>query len=620
LVIDFAEIAFPPPLLADTRKRWPHIGILGLVETDYGPSQPQLDRCLSRYASLSDLDAVICELAEQIAARPATSDFDRLMDRARHLEGLAQATLVVSGAQEITDMLRSLKEAGRASVDADDVIVLLADDEYTELFDPLDFGVPDDYLRVCQTHMESLPPTARPGYLAAEMLLHERPTDASSESIRMREAAAAGAWSYMRLPVMADQGVIGFVSLISSKPNRFNGSHLQLGRLFAAQVSTAIRSAQLYFNLKRTDQRLQSILKQAPAAMLVCDARGTIQIANPEAERVLAMLGLALPRLIGRHVSEAVREVLPEGVGSLDLSQQLLEFSLGPGGEYLLHFSAMTDSDGLLDGYVAVAQNVTHIRQMERMKSNLTRVLTHDLGNLIMLARGPLEMLDDADLSLEQRNTLKGMLTGSLQRMEALIKDVMDLELVGALGQATMTPYHLESLVRQAVKRNQEFAQDRQITLEYQEINKPPHMLKGHAVLIMQAIDNLVSNAVKYTPTGGRVEVISTVEGGDAVVRVNDTGYGIPPDKVQIIFEPFIRLKDPRAINTPGTGLGLSLVKAFAEAHGGRVEVTSEYNRGSTFSLYLPLEPLEAPVKNHHRAAYLDLSAVVEAQSSLESV
>ncbi|MBI5961488.1 MAG: ATP-binding protein, partial [Chloroflexi bacterium] len=144
--------------------------------------------------------------------------------------------------------------------------------------------------------------------------------------------------------------------------------------------------------------------------------------------------------------------------------------------------------------------------------------------------------------------------------------------------------------------------------------------LKGHAVLVMQAIDNLVSNAVKYTDLGGRVDVISEIEGEEAVVRIKDTGYGIPPDKLEVIFEPFVRLKDPRAVHTPGTGLGLSLVKAFVEAHGGRIEVISQYDRGSQFSIYLPLEPLNTPMKNHTRATYLDLSTVVENHNSRESV
>ncbi|MBI5959151.1 MAG: hypothetical protein HY866_10475, partial [Chloroflexi bacterium] len=528
LVIDLSALEHPvAQLLDDTRKRWPHIGILGLVDSDPGVSPalayPQLDRCLSRHAPLQDMDRIICSLAEQVAARPASSDFDRLMDRARHLEGLAQATLALSGTQEFTDMLHNLKEAGRVSVDADDVVVLLANDDYSSLSDAFDFGVPPEYLRLCQAHLSSLPLEERQQYLANEVLLHERPPDGASDSMRVREATAANAWSYMRLPVLAAEGVIGFVSLLSSQPNRFNGVHLQLGRVFAAQVSTAVRNMRLYLNLNRTEQRLQAILKQAPVAVVVCDALGTIQLANPEAEQVMRQVGLELPHWIGRKVSEAVREVLPDGLGKLDISKQVVEFSLGPSGEYLLHFGSITGPEGAIDGYIGVAQNVTQIRQMERMKSNLTRVLTHDLGNLIMLARGPLEMLDEPDLPLDQRNTLKGMLSGSLQRMEALIKDVMDLEMVGALGQATMTPYHLDSLVRQAVKRSQDYAQSRQITLQYQEINKPAHALKGHAVLVMQAIDNLVSNAVKYTDLGGRVDVISEIEGEEAVVRIKDT-------------------------------------------------------------------------------------------------
>jgi two-component system sensor histidine kinase BaeS len=201
--------------------------------------------------------------------------------------------------------------------------------------------------------------------------------------------------------------------------------------------------------------------------------------------------------------------------------------------------------------------------------------------------------------------------------MEALIRDVMDLEMADSLGHATMTPYHLASLAQQAVRRNQERATSRSITLEYHVINKPPHTLKGHAVLIMQTIDNLVSNAVKYTPNGGRVEVISTVEGEFAVIRVKDTGYGIPADKLEAIFEPFVRIRDPRTQQTPGTGLGLSLVKAFVEAHGGTVTVTSEMDKGSEFAVFLPLTLQAAVPVNTTAIQRIDLSGIVESKGTV---
>src|ERR687896_345525 len=106
--------------------------------------------------------------------------------------------------------------------------------------------------------------------------------------------------------------------------------------------------------------------------------------------------------------------------------------------------------------------------------------------------------------------------------------------------------------------------------------------------LLTSMFTNLVDNAVKYTPPGGRVEVTGGFEGGEIVIRVSDTGIGIPEGKLPRIFERFYRVDKARSKETGGTGLGLSIVKHTAENHGGRVTVESTQGEGSTFTVYLP--------------------------------
>jgi signal transduction histidine kinase len=187
----------------------------------------------------------------------------------------------------------------------------------------------------------------------------------------------------------------------------------------------------------------------------------------------------------------------------------------------------------------------------------------------------------------------------------------MDLDLLPAIDQHTVIPYDLEALAQQAIDRNQDFARRSKITLHYHAETPLPQPLKGHQVLIMQAIDNLVSNAIKYTPAGGHVTICTGTEGDQAFVRVSDNGYGIPANKLTAIFEPFVRIKDEHTANIPGTGLGLNLVKVFVEAHGGQVVVESALNAGSTFSIYLPFEIAEAAQDSASALARVDLSLLV---------
>jgi signal transduction histidine kinase len=288
-----------------------------------------------------------------------------------------------------------------------------------------------------------------------------------------------------------------------------------------------------------------------------------------------------------------------------------VEVILGRLGEYLVHVAPITDPAGEVHGYVAVAQDVTQMRRMDRMKSNLNRVLTHDLGNLLMLARNPLELIDDPGLLPDQRDQLKQMLSSSMARMEALLKDVMDLDLLPSIDEHTVSPYHLDALAQQSVERNRDVATRKQITLSYRMDTPLPHPLSGHEVLIMQAIDNLVSNAVKYMPGGGEVTVTTGVEGGFAFVRVADNGYGIPADKLDKIFEPFVRVRDSRTAHIQGTGLGLNLVKTFVEAHSGHVTVESQVDSGSVFTIYLPLKLIEVIQAPTSALTRVDLSPLI---------
>ncbi len=767
-------------LLQTIRARWPGVGIIVLADV---PPVHLLDAHLvddyvGETSSLDELRAVLTHLVE---VRGTRSDYAVLTDRARQLEGLISGTLSSSGTVEVDAILGDLREAGRTVVDADDVAVLLADDDYQDLSDALGLGVPGSFLEVCRDHFRVNPFPNRLRYLGDEVLLRARLPDMPTGASRVREAEAAGAQSYMRIPITIDQRLAGFVALFAYTPNRFNGTHLQLGRLFAAHVATGIRNRGLYMRLNRAEQyqaaiseitrmlaedltldavldhivdeavqladgqsgfvllvqpddsllisavygrpprrlgermapqtgqagliaytgqpsvvsdyrnwpraipehresfpadsdligvpliyrnrvlgvlqvirpqdragtvedaldplimlaphaaiaiakaqlhetvlqdrrQLQVMLDHTPAAVIMYDADGAVQIVNPAAERLLGALNLTVDEVRGRQV----RDLLPEADEEIELLFETLEIPcavevvMGHLGEYMVHVAPITDSTGKISGYVSVAQDVTQMRRMDRMKSNLNRVLTHDLGNLLMLARNPLELIDEPDLRPDQRDQLKQMLIGSMARMEALLKDVMELDLLPSLDQRTVSPYHLDALVRRAVDRYQDIARRQQIALNYEEPTPLPHALAGHEVLIMQAIDNLVSNAIKYTPEGGEVLVTLGQDDEFATVQVADNGYGIPEDKLARIFEPFVRVKDPRTAHVQGTGIGLNLVKTFIEAHGGHVTVESTLNGGSTFSIFLPLTPIPELQDPAQTLTRIDLTTLVD--------
>ncbi len=755
------------PLAQAVREANAACGVLALVEAAPDPAQPStcadFDACVRRAAPIAELQRTLAVVEQATAQRERAArrgrdeapPLDELKDRLRHLEGLIQAALNLPDAFEETTILGDLPHVARIAVDADRLAVLLADSEYTTLSDGLGLGVPEAYLNVCQEQFARFSHDERLMYLGDEVLLRERLPDMLRSAMRVREAEAAGAWSYLRLPLMIDQQLIGFVALFSDTPGRFNGAHLQLGRLFAAQVSTAVRNMRLAFRLKRAEQRqqavaqvarliaddltldavltriveeavglvqgrlgavllvqgdgslavsavsggdksslgsrvasgrgqaglvalsgqpsvitdftgwepshhafggkpadgemlltvplyyrsrvlgvlqvlapratpgdaqppqdtlmmlapqaataiakaqlheivrqdqqqLRAILEHTAAAIAVFDATGRLLIANPEARRAFERVGFQIEPgsevsfldLAKARFGDALPVVKPG---------TMLEVSLGAAGEYLLHIAAIQRPSGAVDRYVCVGQDVSQLRRIERLKTDMIHVLSHDLRNPLGLARGSLELLDEPDLPAEQRAQLRSMVVNSLERMDQLIQDVVDLEQAESLGAQSATPFDLAALVEKVIKRNQGKATSQQLTLVYTEQSRPAKPLRGHAVMVGQAIDNLVSNAIKYTPAGGRIEITLAVDNEHALVRVADTGYGIPPEAVPHLFRQFYRVHDPRTRHVQGTGLGLSLVQAIAQGHSGRVTVETELDTGSVFTLYLPL-------------------------------
>ena len=443
---------------------------------------------------------------------------------------------------------------------------------------------------------------------------HYRDWPHANPAIRDRVGPEA---SVIGVPLIHQGQVLGVLQVVcdySTQPD-LNETRDVLS-LLAPQAAFAIAKGRLHEELheviRQERRQLRAILEHIPVAVMVCDAEGIIQRTNRASEHLLHALGLTFETVRGRHIMEIAAYLLKEGLPSEIQLDRPFEVYLGEIGEYLVTIAPIARNGGEVEAYVGVAQDVTALRRLDRMRANLNRILTHDLGNLLMLARTPLELLDEPDLPPEQRQQLKNMLTGSLERMSDLITDVMHMEIADSLGQQKFTPYKLESIVRRAIKRYKNAAKQAGITLIYHEEKTPGQRLLGHEVLVTQAIENLLSNAIKYTPRGGHVSVTLDVKGEHAIVQVRDDGYGIPQDKLQAIFEPFVRVKSPPTRDIPGTGLGLNLVKQFVESHSGHVEVESQPDKGSTFTIYLPLQPQGMPRAPEDRLPRLDLSQKVE--------
>lgn len=231
------------------------------------------------------------------------------------------------------------------------------------------------------------------------------------------------------------------------------------------------------------------------------------------------------------------------------------------------------------------------LRELDRMKDDFVSSVSHELRTPLTSIRGYLELVlegEAGDVTEEQERFL-GIVARNADRLLRVVGDLLFVAQVDA-GTIALEPdaCDLEEIAAESVEAVRPAAVEKGIELALEAEALPE--LTADRARIAQVLDNLVSNAVKFTPVGGRVTVRAFSEANDAVVEVADTGMGVSPQDQERLFQRFFRTDAASEEAIPGTGLGLAIVKAIVESHGGSISVASEVGHGTTFQMRLPLE------------------------------
>ncbi|HEX3267882.1 MAG TPA: ATP-binding protein [Gaiellaceae bacterium] len=229
------------------------------------------------------------------------------------------------------------------------------------------------------------------------------------------------------------------------------------------------------------------------------------------------------------------------------------------------------------------------LRELDRLKDEFVSLVSHELRTPLTSIRGYLELLLDegSELTEEQRRFLV-IVDRNSERLLSLVSDLLFLAQIEAGKLAIeVGVVDLETIVEECVETWSPVASARGVALACTTDELPE--LQGDRTRLVQVLDNLVSNALKFTPGGGRVEVRLTAADGLAALEVEDTGLGIPADEQPRLFERFFRSSSATKNAIPGSGLGLTITKAIVEHHGGRIELESTENVGTIVRVELPL-------------------------------
>jgi signal transduction histidine kinase len=237
-----------------------------------------------------------------------------------------------------------------------------------------------------------------------------------------------------------------------------------------------------------------------------------------------------------------------------------------------------------------LAEQNEQLRELDRLKDEFVSLVSHELRTPLTSIRGYVELLleEKGQLDDDQRRFLE-IVNRNSERLLALVADLLFLAQIDAGKPAIeFGKVDLNRIAEECVEASSPVADSKAIDLSLQARRLP--RIEGDPARLAQVLDNLVSNALKFTPSGGTVEVRLRPEDGQAVLEVDDTGLGVPEEEQERLFERFFRSSSAMESAIPGTGLGLTITKAIVERHGGTIEVESAPNAGTTVRVRLPLK------------------------------
>lgn len=406
--------------------------------------------------------------------------------------------------------------------------------------------------------------------------------------------------SYIGTPICIGSQTVGFLNVNSRQTGKFDPADGRRLKAFADYAATAIQNARLFQRLReyagsleqkvraRTAElqaqyaRLEAVLNSTTDGIIVTTAQGGILQENPI---VKAWHSEVFSAEDVKRFQEAVPLLAENAPNHPEVVLEMTNLDLQ------LRAAPITGRDtGKADVVIAV-HDVSHLKTLERMKSQFISDVSHELRTPVTTIKLYLQLLRQS--SSEKHDTYLNALETEANRQANLIQEILEFSsLDAAQHEMQRSPIQLNELVEAVVASQRPVAEQNDITLKRTNHKSIPSAL-GNPEKIKRVLINLVVNAIQYTATGGEVTLTTDTEHGEgqdwAIVRVKDTGFGIPTAELPHIFKRFYRGEKPRSLQISGTGLGLAIVKEIMELHHGWVNVESELDKGSTFTIGLPI-------------------------------
>jgi two-component system NtrC family sensor kinase len=385
-------------------------------------------------------------------------------------------------------------------------------------------------------------------------------------------------------------GVLGVVNHVENDP--FNEQQLFVLSSVGDFAAIAFENARLFDGIRSEKVKLSAVLEHASEAVIVTDTANRLWLWSETAAEIFSLD----PEAQGQPLEEVIThtkllELFDDGITERENPRAEIELSSGQ--VYNAQLSEIAQV-----GHIIVMQDISHLKELDHLKSEFVSTVSHDLRTPLTTIQGYIALLDRAGPLTEMQETFIHKAMVSLDHITDLITDLLDIGRIEADYDLEMKPLRLDAMIRHTVENNQ-------VEAENQDLELSAHLpddtlwVHGNRRRLQQVFDNLVSNAMKYNEPGGWIQIEARRNNHHIFVSVSDNGIGIPPEAQPKIFERFFRVQSPNTEDIRGTGLGLAIVKSVIEKHKGRIWVESTPGEGSIFSFLLPYhEPDEAEAES----------------------
>ncbi len=406
------------------------------------------------------------------------------------------------------------------------------------------------------------------------------------------EESVSSSRSALCVPLIHSGEVIAVLTLTHDQPNAFNQHQLRLMTIIANQATIAVRNAQLFSRILHQQRQLEAILHAIPDVMLGLNEKGEILLLNDKAAALLdvdkaAALGISLANYVQTdQIVQKIQDIITApletgGNWTFEARSERLKT------DYLVSVSVWENPVSGTPGYVVIMRDVSTLRDLTRFKDEMLRIASHDLRGPLALIVGYCSLIE---LEVEP-NSAAADFAKRIEQATARMKTLLDAMVrVEKIRESPLEMYEqvvFADLMQQAIQNTQMMIDAKQQRLQYDIRLDDAPGVTVNPVLLRESMENLISNASKYTAESGSITVRAYRREQRLYFEVEDTGIGIAPEYIPRLWQNFYRVPGTEKID--GRGQGLSLVKAVIERHSGEVWVVSELGKGSRFGFWIPI-------------------------------